>query len=81
MMNTEQAKKFEPFFGKWFIEEKIGGGSYGEVYKIKRRDTLDGSTYFSALKIISIPGDENELIEAKISSGSTETELTGVPTN
>ena len=73
MMNTEQAKKFEPFFGKWYIEEKIGGGSYGEVYKIKRRDTLDGSTYFSALKIISIPGDENELIEAKISSGSTET--------
>ena len=72
-MTLEEIKQKEPFFGKWYIEEKIGGGSYGEVYKIKRRDTLDGSTYFSALKIISIPGDENELIEAKISSGSTET--------
>lgn len=71
-MNLEQAKQYEPFFGKWYIEEKLGGGSYGEVYKIKRKDALDGSTYYSALKIISIPRDENELMESRISGGSEE---------
>lgn len=71
-MNIEQARRYEPFFGKWYIEEKLGGGSYGEVYKIKRKDALDGNTYYSALKIISIPRDENELMESRISGGSEE---------
>lgn len=72
-MNIDEVRQYEPFFGKWYIEEKLGGGSYGEVYKIRRKEALDGGTYFSALKIISIPRDENELIETKISNDTSET--------
>lgn len=68
-MNIEDVKKFEPFFGKWVIEQKLGEGSYGAVYKIKRID-YNGKQYFSALKVISIPKDENELAEAEISCGT-----------
>ena len=26
--------KYEPLWGEWYIDELIGKGSYGEVYKI-----------------------------------------------
>lgn len=70
-MNIEDVKKFEPFFGKWVIDQKLGEGSYGAVYKIKCKD-YNGKQYFSALKVISIPKDENELAEAEISCGTLE---------
>lgn len=52
-------KDFEPLFGSWYEEGLIGSGSFGKVYKIKREEY--GTTYYSALKWISIPQEESEL--------------------
>ena len=44
---------------EWQIEQDIGAGAYGTVYKIKRQDI--GGTYYSALKVISFPYKRNEV--------------------
>ncbi len=56
-------KKYEPIFGEWTVAECLGKGSYGSVYKIVREDF--GITYASALKVISIPQDENDIRNLK----------------
>lgn len=44
---------------EWELVEKIGEGSFGKVYKAKR--TEHGRSFYSAIKIISIPGNKGEL--------------------
>ena len=44
----------------WEIVRTIGSGSYGKVYEIKKIDAF-GDTEHSALKVISIPEDGNEM--------------------
>jgi serine/threonine-protein kinase len=56
-------KKHEPLWGTWQIESLLGEGSYGKVYKVSRREF--GKTYYSAVKIISVPRNETELHELK----------------
>lgn len=46
-------------FGKWRIERKIGEGSFGTVYEIRREDF--GQVYRAALKVIAVPQNEAEL--------------------
>ncbi|MCD7883375.1 MAG: protein kinase [Lachnospiraceae bacterium] len=43
----------------WEIVEKVGRGSYGTVYKVRR--PLMGKELYCAVKIIDIPRDEDEL--------------------
>lgn len=43
---------------EWKLVEKIGEGSFGKVYKAQR--TERGRTFYSAIKIISIPGSKSE---------------------
>ena len=50
-------KKYEPIFGSWYITKSLGRGSEGELFEICRKDAL-GHISYSALKIITIPGDE-----------------------
>ncbi|MBR3366586.1 MAG: serine/threonine protein kinase [Lachnospiraceae bacterium] len=38
---------------EWSLAEEIGAGSFGRVYKIRRRDV--GGEYLAALKVITIP--------------------------
>ncbi len=45
-------------FGEWSIDEKIGSGAFGTVYKIKRVEF--GNEYYAALKVINIPQDSEE---------------------
>ena len=59
-METEYYKRHEPVFGVWNIRRLIGTGSYGKVFEIQRTDSLDGSVYTGALKIISIPGSDEQ---------------------
>ena len=44
---------------EWKITEKIGEGSFGKVYKAQR--TERGRSFYSAIKIITIPGSKSEL--------------------
>ncbi len=50
--------KGTPVFGNWSVDEKIGSGAFGTVYKIKREEF--GRTYFAAMKVIKIPQDKSE---------------------
>ncbi|MDO4273652.1 MAG: serine/threonine-protein kinase [Eubacteriales bacterium] len=44
---------------EWKIIEKIGEGSFGRVYKAQRCE--QGKTFYSAIKIITIPASQSEL--------------------
>ena len=44
---------------EWELIEKIGEGSFGKVYKAKR--TERGRSFYSAIKVISIPASKGEL--------------------
>lgn len=57
-MLPEGIYKYEPLWGEWHIEELIGKGSYGEVYRIYRE--VDGKKEYAAAKYISVPKDEAE---------------------
>ena len=61
-------KKYEPVFGSWYIKEKIGLGSVGQVFLIER-EGLD-FTYQSALKVITVPPDESD-IKSVMATGLT----------
>lgn len=62
-MNEINIKMFEPLFGKWYIEELIGSGSFGCVYKAYHEDL--GERMYSAIKFCRIPQDENEAIRLR----------------
>lgn len=66
-MEAEYYKRYEPFFGGWYIRQLIGEGGYGKVFEIERRDTL-GAVFTSALKVITIPPN-NSGLESALSEG------------
>lgn len=49
---------------EWELIEKIGEGSFGKVYKAKR--TERGRSFYSAIKIISIPASKGELDSVRL---------------
>ena len=53
-------KDFCPLWGEWEADTKIGEGSFGAVWKVKR-NTFSGKVYYAAVKHISIPKDESEI--------------------
>ena len=55
----DEYKKYEPIFGSWYLSRMIGKGSFGKVFEITREEF--GTTYRSALKIITIPQDDDDL--------------------
>jgi serine/threonine protein kinase len=55
----DKIHKYEPLWGGWIVEEKIGEGSYGKVYRIRREN--NGNSYFAAVKIITIPQSSGEI--------------------
>ena len=46
---------------KWHTQELLGKGAFGEVYKVKREEL--GETFYSAVKVIRIPHDTEEIKE------------------
>lgn len=45
-------------FGNWTVEEQIGSGAFGTVYKIKKEEF--GKVFYAAMKVIHIPQDQEE---------------------
>ena len=56
-------RKFEPLFEEWKAESLIGSGSFGRVYKAYREEL--GERYYSAIKYISIPNDNKEVVSLR----------------
>ncbi len=56
---TDYYRRYEPLFGEWRIDELIGEGSSGEVFRITKTDS-DGIRRTEALKAICIPKSETE---------------------
>lgn len=50
---------FETIWPEWHVEELIGQGSYGKVYRISRESM--GHVSYAAAKMIDIPQDESEV--------------------
>lgn len=48
----------QKYFGKWEIEEELGSGAFGTVYKISHEEF--GRKYYSAMKVIHVPQDKTE---------------------
>ena len=53
-------RDFSPLWGEWEVDSKIGEGSFGAVWKV-RREAVSGKIYYAAVKHISIPRDESEI--------------------
>ncbi len=50
---------FCPLWGVWMPEKKLGEGSFGAVYRMRREEL--GKVYYSAVKHISVPKDVSEI--------------------
>ena len=61
-MENEYYKRYEPFWGSWYIKRFIGAGSYGKVFEIEERDNF-GNVYKGALKAITVPSSQDEIDE------------------
>ena len=65
MDSISQMKNFWP---DWTVVDKVGAGSYGHVYKVKR--SVAGKTYYSAVKVITVPQNESEVKAVYAEEGS-----------
>ena len=68
-----QFKEGDVVLGKWTLTRKVGEGSFGKVFEAHRQDY--GTTYKSAIKIITIPRNKSEITSAK-AEGMSEKDLT-----
>jgi serine/threonine protein kinase len=50
---SERIFQYQPLWGKWHIDDLIGEGSFGKVFRISHQEYAQ--TYVSAVKMISIP--------------------------
>ena len=57
-MSIDDYKKYEPVDGKWYFKREIGGGAYGTVFEMERKD-IPGLS--AALKIVTIPQTQKEV--------------------
>ena len=63
----EEYRKYEPIFGSWYLNKLIGKGSFGKVFEITREEV--GTTYRAALKVITIPQDDDD-IKSRLTEGT-----------
>ena len=61
--STSDIKQYEPLWGSWYIDEQLGEGSFGKVYKVHKEEF--GKNYEAAVKIISIPQNQAEVDQAR----------------
>ena len=64
--------QYQPLWGSWQVDGLIGSGKFGNVYRISHEEF--GQKYTSAVKMISIP-NEDQFKEAASSIGNNEATL------
>ena len=69
-------RDFVPLWGEWELDSKLGEGSFGSVWKV-RREGVGGRVYYAAVKHISIPKDQSE-IKRLIDEGIFQDEVSAV---
>lgn len=57
-------KQYEPLWGSWYVDEQLGEGSFGKVYKVHKDEF--GKLYYAAVKMLSIPQTEDEIEKARL---------------
>ncbi len=57
-------KQYEPLWGSWYIDEQLGEGSFGKVYRVHKDEF--GRLYYAAVKMLSIPQSEAEIEQARL---------------
>lgn len=72
-MARDRIHEYEPLWGSWNVDFLIGKGSFGSVYRVSREEM--GRKYFAAVKIISIPSEE-QYKEAEHTIGTDRNSLT-----
>jgi serine/threonine protein kinase len=60
--------------GNWTLSQLVGEGSYGRVFEARREDF--GMSYIAAIKIITIPKNDAEIVSVR-AEGMDEESLTG----
>lgn len=65
--------KYEPIFGSWRIDEELGSGAEGYLFRIWREDSL-GHKFYSALKAITIPKGGLAELESLMATGMSREE-------
>ena len=63
----DEYRKYEPIFGAWYLSRLLGKGSFGKVFEITREEY--GTTYKAALKIISVPQDDDD-VKSRMTEGT-----------
>lgn len=61
----ERLAALQPFWGAWYLDAMLGEGSYGKVYRIYREEF--GERYEAALKWMSLPYQQSELLSLRSS--------------
>ena len=56
-------KDYEPLWGSWYVDQLLGEGSFGRVYKVHKDEF--GNMYYAAVKMLSIPQSEDEIERAR----------------
>ena len=71
-MEDRDIRRYEPLFGEWTVEKKLGQGSVGQVYEITKEQ--NGEILHSALKFICIPESQDDITRV-LSLGTNENDL------
>lgn len=62
MMTAEEFKSLEPYFGKWYIEDKAAEGKNSVVYRAFCME--NGEKQYKAIRVIKFPGSNEEISRA-----------------
>ena len=69
---SERLLAMQPLWGTWYVEDFIGEGSYGTVYRIRRREQAFDIEQDCALKWIALPQRDGDLLRLRSENMSDE---------